>query len=234
MRVTVRFFGRLRELVGSECDRVELPEGARLSDLFGQYAQRYRALAELQAAVAPAVNLELADWDRALQPGDEVAFLPPVSGGDGVAAATPALVCMLVEEPIEPGAWLAPLVSPEQGAVVIFEGVVRNHRRDGQPVGAVEYEAYREMAQRAMQRLAEVVRKKFAAGRVLFVHRLGRVPAGEISLLIAVSTEHRAAAFDACRFALEAFKHTIPIWKRELTATGAVWVEGERLRSLEG
>ncbi len=232
MRVRVLFFGQLRESVGLDQETVELEQGVRVGDLFSQYVQRCPVLDRLRAAVVPAVNLQPAGWEVPLHDGDEVAFLPPISGG-GVTVVEAAIRCALVETALEPEAWLRDLMPPHNGALVTFEGHVRDHSREGRPVLAVEYEAYVPMAEKCMRALAEDLRRRFGVDRVVLVHRLGRVPVGQASVLIAVTAAHRAAAFDACRFAIDAFKRTVPIWKKEIFPDGAAWVAGEPLSGLD-
>jgi molybdopterin synthase catalytic subunit len=131
----------------------------------------------------------------------------------------------LVAEPIRAGEVVAFVKGATDGAVVVFDGIVRNHSK-GRATLHLEYEAYRPMALAQMRAIAAEMRRRFAIDRVALVHRLGRLEIGESSVLIAVSAPHRAAAFDACRFAIETLKRTVPIWKKEYFADGEVWVEG--------
>ena len=228
MRVRVLFFGRLREIVGREADEAELDTGARVEDLFARYSLRFPQLAELRAATAPSVNQEFAAWQAPLSAGDEVAFLPPVSGGAGETATAGEEICQLVRTRLSRDEWLESLVSPADGALVVFEGVARNHSR-GRRVVRLEYEAYEPMARKKMRELAADLRGGFGVSRVLLVHRLGSIEIGEASILIGVSSPHRQAAFDACRHAIDAFKRTVPIWKKEFFEDGSAWAEGERI-----
>lgn len=223
----VLFFGRLKEIVGSDTDDVEIDAGARVEDLFARYSGRFPSLTDLRGSVAPSVNQELARWEAALSPDDEVAFLPPVSGGSGAAASADRDVCELVRDPVARDRWLTSLAAPSDGAVVVFEGVARNHSR-GRGVLRLEYEAYEAMASKKMSQLSAELRRRFGVTRVVLVHRLGRIEIGETSILIGVSSPHRQAAFDACRFAIDAFKRTVPIWKKEFFEDSSAWAEGER------
>jgi molybdopterin converting factor subunit 1 len=232
VRVRVVFFGQLRESVGLDQDTIDLEQGVRVAEVFSRYAQRCPLLHNFRAAVVPAVNLQPVGWDELLHDGDEVAFLPPISGG-AVSLVEAAIRCALIEGALEPETWLRDLVSPHDGALVTFEGHVRDHSREGRPVLAVEYEAYAPMAEKCMRALAVDLRRRFGVDRVVLVHRLGRVPVGQASVLIAVTAGHRAAAFDACRFAIDAFKRTVPIWKKEIFPDGAAWVTGEPLAALD-
>lgn len=227
MRVRVLFFGRLKEIVGLAEDTAELSDGARVEDVFARYGSKFPALEQFRPSVAAAVNQEYAEWRALLAAGDEVAFLPPVSGGQssGTEVAAPRDVCEIVRAPIS--AEVAEQVkAPADGAVVVFEGIVRNHSRGKETLFLV-YEAYEQMALAKMREICGEIRNRYSVDRILMLHRLGRLEIGETSILIAVSSAHRAAAFDASRFAIDTFKRTVPIWKQEHFSDGAVWAEGE-------
>lgn len=224
MRVRVLFFGQLKEIVGMAAEDAGLSEGARVEDLFERYARRFPKLAEFRGSIAPSVNQEYAEWRAPLAAGDEVAFLPPVSGGQGIDM--PDDVFQLVREPIQPSDLLEKLKTPEDGAVVVFDGFVRNNFK-GRHTLYLEYEAYEEMALAKMREIGAQVRERFSVHRVAMVHRLGRLEVGETSVWIAVSSAHRNAAFEACRYAIDTLKLAVPIWKKEFLAGGAVWAEGE-------
>ena len=168
--------------------------------------------------VRMAVNRELAGADVRLRPGDELALLPPVSGGSGKAVIT--------RSPIDTVTVLARIKHPEDGAAVVFEGVVRNHTRERKTL-YLDYEAYEEMALQQMETLAEQALKEFKVRDVALVHRLGRLQVGETSVLIVVASAHRGAAFDACRWLIDTLKRSVPIWKKEYFEDGAVWADGE-------
>ena len=224
VRVRVLFFGQLKDIVGLAQDEAELSDGARVEDLFERYGRRFPKLAEFRPLVAASVNQEYAGWRSSLSPGDEVAFLPPVSGGEHVAAVED--IFQLVREPIWPQELVESIKAPEDGALVVFDGFVRNNFQ-GKRTLYLEYEAYEAMALAKMREIGSQIREKFKVHRVAIVHRLGRLEIGETSVWIAVSSAHRAAAFDACRYAIDTLKHTVPIWKKEYFAGGAVWAEGE-------
>jgi MoaE-MoaD fusion protein len=228
MQVRVLFFGRLKEIVGLAEDKVELSEGARVEDLFARYGTRFPELASFRASVAAAVNQEYAEWRAPLHNNDEVAFLPPVSGGeDPLPEAMPTSDdCWIVRSPIRAGEVLDQVKAPADGAVVVFEGIVRNQSR-GKPTLYLIYEAYEKMAFEKMMEICVEMRCLYQIDRILMIHRLGRIEIGETSILIAVSSAHRAAAFDASRFAIDTFKRTVPIWKQEYFRDGAVWADGE-------
>jgi molybdopterin converting factor subunit 1 len=227
MRVRVLFFGRLKDIVGKSEEDAELSEGARVEDLFARYGRSFPEMAKFRSSVVASVNQEFAEWRTPLSSGDEVAFLPPVSGGAGPSgAAVDENFYALIRKPIETAEIVARLKAPPDGAVVVFEGIVRNHSGNRETL-YLEYEAYEAMALAKMRELGEQMREKFSIRRFAMVHRLGRLEIGETAVLIAVCSSHRAAAFDACRFGIDTLKRAVPIWKKEFFRDGAVWAEGE-------
>ncbi len=233
MRVRVLFFGQLKDITGVASEDAELSEGARVEDLFERYGRRFPRLAEFRPSIATSVNQEYSGWRAPLATGDEVAFLPPVSGGQGSgqgsgghATAVEGDVIQLVRQPIRPQELLEALKAPEDGALVVFDGFVRNNFKGGKTLH-LEYEAYEPMAYAKMREIGAEIREKFSIHRLAIVHRLGRLDIGETSVWIAVSAAHRGAAFDACRYAIDTLKRSVPIWKKEFFAGGAVWAEGE-------
>jgi molybdopterin synthase catalytic subunit len=223
MRVRVLFFGRLKEIVGCSEDWAEIAEGASVEQLFVHYIGRHAELKSFRSSLVASVNEEFAEWSAPLHANDEVAFLPPVSGGRQVDTSTD--LCELTQKPIPTAEILAAVKSPGDGAVCAFEGVVRNHS-GGRETLYLVYEAYEAMAVKSLRAIAAECRRRFAVDRVAIVHRLGRLEIGETSVLLAVSAPHRAAAFDACRFLIETLKLSVPIWKKEYFADGALWVVG--------
>jgi molybdopterin converting factor subunit 1 len=229
MRVRVLFFGRLKDIVGQAEESAEIPEGSRVEDVFMLYRESHPALSGLRPSVAASVNQELAEWAAPLRAGDEVAFLPPVSGG---AVAAPSREWLaIVRSPISAPSIVDRVKGPDEGAVVVFDGIVRNHT-GGRRTLYLDYEAYESMALEKLRELTAALRARFSVSGLAIVHRLGRLQIGETSVLIAVSAPHRAVAFDACRFAIDTLKRSVPIWKKEYFADGAVWAEGEALESI--
>jgi molybdopterin synthase catalytic subunit len=227
MRVRVLFFGQLKEIVGRGEDYAELVDGARLEDLFASYGQRYPKLAGFRHSLVASVNQSLVDWASPLAMGDEVAFLPPVSGGAGTpAVARSEAIIELVRERIQTEEIASRLKAPQDGAIVVFEGIVRNES-GGRRTLYLEYEAYQAMALKQMGVIASEMRSQLGADSVALVHRLGRLEIGETSVLIAVTSAHRRAAFEACRYGIDTLKRTVPIWKKEYFEDGAVWAQGE-------
>jgi molybdopterin converting factor subunit 1 len=225
MMVRVLFFGQLKEIVGKAEEACLAPDHWRLEDLFANYAEKFPKLAEFRASIAAAINQEYAEWNVGLRPGDEVAFLPPVSGGQKAEAVED--LYRIVRSKIPIADIVMGLRAAEDGAICVFEGIVRNHSR-GKSTLYLEYEGYEGMALAKMREIGARMREQFAIDRLAMIHRLGRLEIGETSVLVAVSAAHRGAAFDACRFGIDTLKRTVPIWKKEYFADGAVWAEGEK------
>jgi molybdopterin synthase catalytic subunit len=237
MKIRVLFFGMLKDLVGRSSQSVEVPQGARVSDLLSHCVRETPRLGAMLSSLAISVNQEYASTDRPLDAGDEVALLPPVSGGSGGEAALQQKSARIVRDPIVSESIVSALTRPEDGAVVVFEGVVRNHTR-GRRTLFLDYEAYEEMALGQMEALSVEARSRFGIRDVAIVHRLGRLEVGETSVLIAITSAHRGPAFDACRWVIDTLKKTVPIWKKEHFEDGAVWADGEpfpeEIRSFRG
>ena len=223
MRVNLLAFGMLRDLLSQAGGELDVPAGATVRDVL----ERCRTMAPgfPWPAIAVAVNQEYVGAGHALREGDEVALLPPVSGGADEQPPEQPYV-QIVYDHIVPHDIIPPLERPEDGAISIFDGIVRNHSR-GRRTRYLEYEAYEPMALRKMEELAAEARERFAIRNVALVHRLGHLEVGESSVLIAVFSAHRAAAFDACRWLIDTLKQTVPIWKKEFFEDGAVWADGE-------
>jgi molybdopterin synthase catalytic subunit len=220
MQVRVLFFGVLKDLLSSGGEALTVPEGTTVSQLLERL--RARGGHPVWSALAVAVNQEYASGTAVLSEGDEVALLPPVSGG--TEHADPVIA--LTREPIDRDALVRRLQQPGDGAIVVFDGVVRDNTR-GRRTLFLDYEAYEEMALAQMDKLAREAADRFAVDRVGVVHRLGRLEIGESSIVIVVTSAHRAAAFEACRWLIDTLKRTVPVWKKEHFADGAVWTDGE-------
>ena len=227
MQVKVQYLGILRELAGRASDESAVREGASLGELYATLQERIPQLAEFRHAVAMAVNYEYSGPERILREGDEVALLPPVSGG-GADNELPQMTehAALVRQPIDAAAIARGIKQPDDGALVVFDGVVRNQTR-GRRTLYLDYSAYEPMALQQMEQLAVEALANFAIRDVWLVHRLGRLEIGESSVYIAVASAHRAAAFEACRWVIDTLKKTVPIWKKEFFEDGAVWADGE-------
>jgi MoaE-MoaD fusion protein len=206
MRVTVRLFAGLRELAGRPS--LELEDVATVADVWPRLE-----LGDEPGGLLYAVNREYVSVDHTLADGDEVALIPPVSGGS----------FRLTAEPLDVAAVLREVESPDAGAVASFVGSVRRRSRE-RDVLHLDYEAYEEMAEEMLVRLGAELTVRHGLTKVAIHHRLGRVEIGEPSVVIAVSAPHRAAALDACREAIETLKTSIPLWKREAYEGGEEWI----------
>jgi molybdopterin synthase catalytic subunit len=230
MRVQLLAFGVLRDEFGEASQ--ELPPGATVGDLLDVLGERLRhrpAASQLLPRIAVSVNAEYAQAGQILREGDEVGLLPPVSGGapESVPAKPGAeVVTYLTRAPIPAELLVDAAKQRSDGAVVVFDGIVRDNTRGRQTL-YLDYEAYEAMAAKQMAELAARAVERFGVRGVTLVHRLGRLEIGETSVLIVVASAHRAAAFDACRWLIDMLKKTVPIWKKEYFVDGAVWADGE-------
>jgi molybdopterin synthase catalytic subunit len=225
MRVHLLPFGILKDSLSERA--LDLPAHATVGDLLAALAERLHAqpaVAQLLSRIAVSVNAEYASAAQPLQEGDLVGLLPPVSGGS--AEAPPAVTPHLVREVIPADVLVAAAKQGSDGAVVVFDGIVRDNTR-GRSTLYLDYEAYEEMAERQVAGLERQAVESFAVRSATIVHRLGRLGIGETSVLIIVASAHRAAAFEACRWLIDTLKKTVPIWKKETFADGAVWADGE-------
>jgi molybdopterin converting factor subunit 1 len=225
MRVRVLFFGMLKDIVGKPEEMIELPEGATVRDVLAHFESQFPRLRKSLPSLALAVNQQYAGPATKLSLDDEVALLPPVSGGAPEAAGRQRYA-RIVREVIDPFVIVAGLKRGEDGAALVFEGIVRNQTR-GRKTLYLDYEAYEEMALQQLESLADQTVQRFQIRDVAIVHRLGRIEIGETSVLIVVASAHRAAAFDACRWLIDTLKQTVPIWKKEHFEDGAVWADGD-------
>ena len=218
MRVQVLFFGQLKDLTGCSVETLPLSDRATLRDVLQHYSERYPSILKLSPSLALSINQEYAAQDAALHDGDEVGLLPPVSGGSDRAG--------IVRTKIEGRQIVSALERPEDGAIVTFDGIVRNHSR-GRETLYLDYEAYEQMALKQMDQLIAQALTKFSVRDARIIHRLGRIEIGESSVFLAVASAHRAAAFDACRWLIDSLKKSVPIWKKEYFKDGAAWADGE-------
>lgn len=220
MRVQVLFFGVLKDIVGRAEEFLEVPTGATLATVFESYSQRFETLRGKRPSILFARNHEFASPETTVTDNDEIAFLPPVSGGSGDH------VFAITREVIDVRQLAQRIQRPEDGALVTFEGVVRNNTK-GRTTTCLDYECYEPMALTGMARIGQEVARQFAIGRIGIVHRLGRLQIGEASVVVVASAPHRRPAFEAALEAINRLKREVPIWKKEFFADGAVWVDGE-------
>ncbi len=219
IRVHLVSFGPLRSLFADGGEWRELRVGESVGGLLGRLREDGTIAEAALGAVAVAVNEEYAKAGQVLEDGDEVAILPPVSGGAAEMVA-------LVREAIDAEGVVRAIKAGADGAVCVFDGIVRDNTR-GRRTLHLDYEAYEEMALRQMRLLRSEAIEHFGVREVAIVHRLGRLVVGETSVLIVVASAHRGAAFEACRWVIDTLKKTVPIWKKEQFVDGAVWADGE-------
>jgi len=220
IKLRVRLFGGLREEAGGDRLDLELPPASRVSELRTQLASELPSVARLGDRMAISVNLEVVDDEHVLQEGDEVALLPPVSGGSGQGAAR----CTIHDSALDEDEVVRRVAADDTGGVVTFVGTVRDHSR-GHTIEFLEYEAYPEMAEREMEKIADQAAERWPGTRVAIAHRVGHLEIGDAAMVIAAAAPHRAEAFEACRFAIDTLKQTVPIWKKEMATDGEYWVD---------
>lgn len=215
MRVRVLYFAVVRERLGRESEELELAAGATAAHAWSELERRHPELGGMRGVVKIAINEEFAAADRVLADGDVIALIPPVAGGAGVFRIS--------EEPLSLDEVVRAVSSDEHGGVVTFTGVVRRHSR-GKTIVRLEYEAYRGMAERKLAEIGAQLAAEQPGVRVAIVHRIGKLVVGDVAVVIAASAPHRAAAFDACRAAIDRLKESVPIWKKEIADDGEEWI----------
>lgn len=240
VKITIRLFAGLRERAGTDAVVLDLATGATVADAVasaqGNTPRRWR----VSRTTLTAVNEEYADASQVLADGDELALIPPVSGGatESRSAARPeAPAVTITEQRLDPEAVATHVRRDSDGAVVVFEGVTRNHN-EGRPVRYLEYEAYRPMADKIIGELINEISTRWEIDRVAVAHRIGRVDIGETSLVVAVSAAHRRPAFEAALHFVDRLKQVVPIWKKEYFEGGEVWIGDEggptRIQGVQG
>ncbi len=227
MRIRVLFFGQLKDVVGYSEDMIELPAGARVATVFDHYASQFPRLREMAESIAVARNREFSAPDVGLDEGDEVALMPPVSGGASLPAVRESVEAYfaVTADPIDSASLRRRVQSGEDGALLTFEGVVRNNSK-GRKTRYLDYECYAHLALNTIEEIGRAVLERFDARRIAIVHRVGRLEIREVSVAIVVAAAHRQAAYEASRNAIEIIKKRVPVWKKEYFEDGEVWVEG--------
>jgi molybdopterin synthase catalytic subunit/molybdopterin converting factor small subunit len=219
MDVDIRYFAMIREIVGRSRERRTVAEGATAGDLFDVIAADHPRLERLKPVVLPMVNQVYVPIDHPLRDGDEVAFIPTVSGGEPKRFR-------IQSEPLDPRDIEALVANPGAGAMATFIGTVRDHGR-GKSVTHLDYEAYAPAAELTLAQIGDEIRERWGVEHVAIAHRVGSLAVGEASVVISVASPHRDAAFEACRYAIERIKEIVPIWKKEHYADGAAWLGSE-------
>jgi molybdopterin converting factor subunit 1 len=246
MRVRVRLFAIQRELAGTREHLLELADGATVEDAWTALVATYQALAPGRPSVRFARNGAYADAATPLADGDEVAMIPPVSGGAPEVGPGPQRILEIRAEPFDAGVvaeLIDRLATPEDGAAVGFIGRTRvtpgtpapgqeaeAARHADRAVESLEYEAHESMAIGVLEQIADEIAARFDVDRLAIVHRTGEVPLGDVSVAVVAVSPHRAAAFEAARYAIDETKARAPIWKAEQFVDGHVWI-GEAARS---
>jgi molybdopterin synthase catalytic subunit/molybdopterin converting factor small subunit len=221
----------LRDITGRSEEAIEVDPGARLDTIFERYAGEFPRLKALSSSIVLASNQQFCDRSEIVRENDEIAFLPPVSGGTGrytqqIFDAGPGHFFALTREPIDTAAIAKQLLQGLDGAVVNFEGVVRNNTK-GRPTVYLDYECYEPMAIKTLAEIGRELAAAHAISRIGMVHRLGRMQVGETSVAVIVTAPHRKSAFEAALDGINRLKRTVPIWKKEHFTDGEIWVEGE-------
>jgi molybdopterin synthase catalytic subunit len=220
--VHVLYFAIMRDLLNKNQETLHLPQGTVVGDLFPLVTRDQPRLAALQRSVMVMVNEAYAKHDRQLQDGDEIAFIPPVSGGDHPA---PRLFRVTADE-LDPRDVESLVAGNDAGAIVTFTGTVRDNARERDVTG-LDYEAYVPAAEKMLAQIGAEVADQWPGVRIAITHRTGYLVPGVASVVIACASSHREAAFEACAFAIHRIKEIVPIWKKEHYADGAVWIGSE-------
>ena len=244
MRVQVKFFAIFREFTKVKSESKEIADGTTVEHLWKEYTAMYPRIANLRAAYA--VNQQLAKSDQVLRDGDEIAFLPPVSGGAGMRRPHKTQRAQrkikkkndnplrssrlrgdafITNKPLDFNALYKQVAFSGAGAIITFSGVVRDNAQ-GKSVDHLEYETYAEMAEQTMRDIIAEIKTRWPGARTAMAHRVGRLEVGEASLVIAVAAPHRPQAYAASRYAIERLKAILPVWKKEFATDGEHWVEG--------
>jgi molybdopterin converting factor subunit 1 len=230
VRVNLLFFASLVDIVGARKLLLELTDPSSVDDLLARLETDHPGLSPYRPILLTAVNQEYVEADHVLADGDEVAIFPPVSGGQTSAEALtregPDQLYQITFDPIDTQQISHDLLRDQDGAVCVFEGVVRNNSK-GKTTRYLVYESYETMALAKMEEIGGLIREMWDIGAVGIIHRLGRLEIGEASIVIIVTSPHRGASFDACHWAIDRLKKVVPIWKKEFFEDGEVWVEGQ-------
>ncbi|MDQ6789909.1 MAG: molybdenum cofactor biosynthesis protein MoaE [Candidatus Dormibacteraeota bacterium] len=221
--ITARLFARLREQAGRTTEELDLA-GASVADVYSALRERHPALEANLSLIQPALNESFAQWTDSVKDGDEIAFIPPVSGG-----SEGGVLFEVTSEVLDARRLEAAVAHAGAGAICTFTGIVRDNSR-GEEVTHLEYEAYAEMAEKQMRVIADEIAERWPEARIAIAHRTGFLEIGEASVVVAVSCPHRAEAIDACRRGIDRLKESVPIWKKEFARSGAVWIEGTQAR----
>ena len=220
MRIHLKYFAVIRETLGRSEETRDVDEGATAGSVYDEIAGEEPRLAAMKRSVMLMVNQEYVPASQTLGEGDELALIPPVSGGAS------HMHFRMTTDVLDPREAEGIVADPATGATVTFTGTVRDHAR-GRTVRALDYEAYAPAAAKMMARIGDEIHDRWGIDRIAIIHRTGLLEVGEASVVIAITSAHRDEAFDACRYAIERLKEIVPIWKKEFYEDGAIWVGSE-------
>lgn len=215
MLIHVLYFAAARERAGVSREEMDVPEGTSVKAAMEMIASRHAGLRDLLPHLRIAVNQEFGRGDDVVPAGAELALIPPVAGGAGLF--------LVVDRPLDPAEVVAAVSGEAYGGLVTFSGSVRVETR-GRRVLRLEYEAYRPMAERVLAKIGQEISQRWPGSRVAIIHRVGTLKPGELAVVIAAATPHRAEAFRACEHAIDRIKAEAPIWKKEVFEDGEIWV----------
>ena len=230
MHVRLLFFATLKDIVGSREMQLDVPAGSTVADVLTHLEGSYPRMKDYRPVVLTAINEEYVERGARIEDGDEVAIFPPVSGGEVGAEVLminrPGELYQITRDRIDTQKVSRQLLRAEDGAICVFEGVVRNNSKGKRTLHLV-YEGYEPMALKKLEEIGIFVRQAWDIGCIAIVHRLGHLDIGETSVAVIVTSAHRRAAFDACHYAIDKLKKVVPIWKKEFFEDGEVWIEGQ-------
>lgn len=217
MRIAVLYFAVFRERIGTSEETLELETGATVAEAVAVLAKKHPPIAELSGRYRTAVNREFSEPDRRLEDCDELVLIPPVAGGVDVRRVA------VTDQPVSLDRCVTAVSSPQCGGVVTFTGIIRAEAH-GCRIEYLDYEAYEPMAVRVLTQLCEAIEREVPGARLAIEHRVGRLAVGDVAVAIAAAAPHRAEAFSACRALIDRLKESVPIWKKEVSTSGQVWV----------
>lgn len=230
MQVKLLFFATLKDIVGARQLQMDMPAGSTIEDVLTHLESSYPRIKDYRPVVLTAINEEYVNRQTTVEDGDEVAIFPPVSGGevqsDALTIGRFGELYQITREPIDAQKIARQLLRGEDGAICVFEGVVRNNSKGKRTLHLV-YEAYETMALKKLEEIGIFVRQAWDIDGVAMIHRLGHMDIGETSVAVIITSAHRRAAFDACHYAIDRLKKIVPIWKKEFFEDGEVWIEGQ-------
>ena len=230
VHVKLLFFATLKDIVGGRQLQLDMPAGTTVADVLTHLEARYPRIKDYRPIVLTAINEEYVKQSAEVREGDEVAIFPPVSGGevqsDAMIISRPGELYQITRDPIDSQKISRQLLRDEDGAICIFEGVVRNNSKGKRTLHLV-YEGYESMALKKLEEIGVFVRQAWDIGNVAMIHRLGHLDIGETSVAVIITSAPRRASFDACHYAIDKLKKVVPIWKKEFFEDGEIWIEGQ-------